>query len=211
MPSSNPTTGLGVAAYVQVSGVNVTPAGSLTGAPTNDPIGGATSGYPQGQGSGAVPSANHPVAQYALTLSLSGATVNGVTYESTEELSAVLKDVADNTITNGGYNQTDAVWIAYCAPAPNTEGWYRPNNFGAVGKSPAYNACVVVLGPSGYDSGYETYDADVVVTANAVGQCVIECQFPTFDNTIGDNDGYNQPEKGPIMFIYAQIVCTVIP
>ena len=89
MPSSNPTTGLGVAAYVQVSGVNVTPAGGLTGAPTNDAIGGATSGYPQGQGSGAVPSANHPVAQYALTLSLSGKTVNGVLYASKAELASM--------------------------------------------------------------------------------------------------------------------------
>ena len=203
MPSSNPTTGLGVAAYVQVSGVNVTPAGGLTGAPTNDAIGGATSGYPQGQGSGASPSANHPVAQYALTLSLSGKTVNGVLYASKAELAAVLKDVANNTITNGGYNQTDVVWEAYCAPAPNTEAWYRPNN-GTAGPN-TYNACVVTLG-----AGYGTYDADVVVTANAVGQCIVEAQFPFADNTLGDNDGYNIPEQTPVQMIYAQIIVTVI-
>lgn len=204
MPSSNPTTGLGVAAYVQVTGPNVQPAGGLTGAPTNDAIGGATSGYPQGQGSGASPSANHPVAQYSLTLSLTGKTVNGVKYNSSAELVAVLKDVANTTIVNGGYNQTDVVWEAYCAPAPNTEGWYRPNN-GTAGPN-TYNACVVTLG-----AGYGTYDADVVVTANAVGQCIVEAQFPTFDNTLGDNDGYNIPEQTPVMMIYAQIIVTVIP
>jgi len=55
------------------------------------------------------------------------------------------------------------------------------------------------------------HDADVVVIANAVGQCIVEAQFPTFDNTIGDNDGYTAPEEGPIMFIYAQVIVTVIP
>lgn len=203
MPSSNPTTGLGVAAYVHVSGVNVTPAGGLTGGPTNDAIGGASSGFPQGQGTGAVPSAGHPVAQYALTLSLSGATVNGVTYSPSAELVASVVDVA-NTAQTGSY-EVDAVWEAYCAPAPNTEGWYRPNNFGAVGKSPAYNACVVILG-----APYGTYDADVVVTANAVGQCIVEAQWPTFDNDLGDNDGYTRPTETPIMMITAQIIVTVL-
>jgi hypothetical protein len=203
MPSSNPTTGIGVAAYVQVSGTNVTPAGGLTGAPTNDAIGGASSGYPQGQGSGAVPSTNHPVAQYALTLSLSGKTVNGVSYPSSALLTAVLKDVLNNNVAGELYTAADVVWEAYCAPAPNTEGWYRPNN-GTAGPN-SYNACVVTL-----DAGYGTYDAEVDVTANAVGQCVVEAQFPTFDNSLGDNDGYNQPEKGPVMFIYAQVIVTVI-
>jgi hypothetical protein len=203
MPSSNPTTGLGVAAYVHVSGVNVTPAGGLTGGPTNDPIG-PTSGFPQGQGTGAVPSTGHPVAQYALTLSLSGATVDGVLYASSAELTASVVDCA-NTAQTGAY-EVDAVWEAYCAPAPNTEGWYRPNNFVPPGKSPKYDAATVILG-----TPYGTYDADVVVTANAVGQCIVEAQWPTFDNDLGDNDGYARPTETPIMMIYAQVVVTVIP
>jgi hypothetical protein len=38
----------------------------------------------------------------------------------------------------------------------------------------------------------------------------VEAQFPTFDNTLGDNDGYNIPEQTPVMMIYAQVVVTVI-
>jgi hypothetical protein len=128
-----------------------------------------------------------------------------VKYSSAAELVAILKDVADTTIVNGGYNVADVVWEAYCAPLSNAaEGWYRPNNGSIAGKQ--YNAAVVTLG-----AGYGTYDADVVVTANAVGQCVVEAQFPTFDNTLGDNDGYNTPEQTPIMMIYAQVVVSVIP
>jgi glycopeptide antibiotics resistance protein len=58
---------------------------------------------------------------------------------------------------------------------------------------------------------YGTYDVDDVITANAVGQCIVEVQYPTFDNSLGDNDGYNISEQGPIMMIYAQIVVSVIP
>jgi hypothetical protein len=64
---------------------------------------------------------------------------------------------------------------------------------------------VVTLG-----AGYGTYDADVVVTANAVGQCIVEAQFPFADNTLGDNDGYNIPEQTPVQMVYAQVVVTVI-
>jgi len=213
MPSSNPTTGLNVAAYVHVAGPNITPAGGLTGGPTNDAIGGASSGFPQGQGTGAVPNAagspagapGRPVAQYALTLSLSNKTVNGVRYMNTCEAVASLVDVADNTVLTSEYYQDNFVWEAYCAPASNAvEGWYRPNN-GTAGPA-TYNACVVTLG-----APYGTYDVDDVITANAVGQCIVEVQYPTFDNSLGDNDGYNISEQGPIMMIYAQIIVTVIP
>jgi hypothetical protein len=201
MPSSNPTTGIGVAAYVHVSGLNVTnPAGGSLVHP------GTTASPINGQGIGATAGGVFPVAQYALTLSLSGATVNGVHYNPSAELIATIVDVLNEPITNGGYNQTDAVWEALCAPAPNTEGWYRPNNGSSTGSATSnYNACVITL-----STPYGTYGADVVVTANALGQCVLECQFPTFDNTLGDNDGYTIPEQGPVMFIYAQVVVTVI-
>jgi len=139
MPSSNPTTGLGVAAYVHIAGANVTsPSGGTTVHP------GAVTNPVNGQGIGATAGGKYPVAQYAVTLSLSGA--YGVSSEV--ELVGSLVDVANNAITNGGYNMTDFVWEAYCAPAPNTEGWYRPNNGSIAGKK--YDACVVTLGSSGY-------------------------------------------------------------
>ena len=212
MPSSNPTTGLGVAAYVHVSGTNIQPAGGLTGAPANDAIGGASSGFPQGQGTGAVPNAagspagapGRPVAQYSLTLSLSGKTVNGVKYNSECLATASLVDVADNAVLTSEYYVDNFVWEAYCAPGPGVEGWYRPNN-GTAGPA-TYNACVVTLG-----AAYGTYDVEDVIIANAAGQCIVEVMYPTFDNSLGDNDGYNVDEQTPIMKIYAQIIVTVIP
>ncbi len=194
MPSSNPTTGIGVAAYVQISGVNIT---NCAGGSTTHP--GTLASPINGQGIGATAGGVFPVAQYALTLSLSNKTINGVKYNSSAELIASIVDVLNEPIANGGYNQTTPTWEAYCAPAPNTEGWYNPNAFSG------YNACVVTLG-----APYGTYDADVVVTANAVGQCIVEAQFPFADNTLGDNGGYNIPEKTPVQMVYAQIICTVI-
>ena len=97
MPSSNPTTGLGVPCYVHVAGINVQNSGGLTGGPTNDPIGGSSSGYPQGQGSGPQTGAagkNQPVAQYSLTLSLSGKTINGVEYNKSCGLVGSVVDVS---------------------------------------------------------------------------------------------------------------------
>ena len=204
-PSSNPTTGLGVPCYAHVAGINVTPAGGLTGGPTNDPIGGAASGVPQGQGTGAVPSKpSFPVAQYALTLSLSGKTYNGVAYAKSCGLVGSVVDVADNVIPNADlytYLPANFIWQAY--QSFSTDTWYRPNA-GSAGPN-TYNGQVVSLGTS-----YGTYDADVVVTANAVGQCVVECQFPTFDNSLGDNTGYNPEDKTPEMMIYAQVIVTVV-
>jgi len=201
MPSSNPTTGLGIPCYVHVSGINVQPAGGLTGAPSNTPIG-STGGFPQGQGSGASPSKpSSPVAQYSLTLSLSGKTINGVAYAKSCGLLGAVVDVSDTVIPNSEYTLANFVWQAY--QSFSTDTWYRPNA-GTAGPN-TYNGEVVSLGAS-----YGTYDADVVVTANAVGQCVVECQYPTFDNSLGDNTGYNPEEKSPDMMIYAQIIVTVV-
>jgi hypothetical protein len=165
-----------------------------------------------GQGIGATAGSGFPVAQYALTLSLSnGSGVYG-SYDygdpSSELVVASLVDVADNPVPSSEYYQDNFVWEAYCAPAPNAApSWYRPNNGSATG-NPAkpYNAAVVSLG-----TPYGTYDADVVITANAVGQCIVECQYPVYDNSLGDNDGSNPASQTPIMMIYAQIVVTVVP
>jgi hypothetical protein len=202
MPSSNPTNGLGVPCYVHVSGINVQNSGNLTGGPTNRAIG-ATAGTPQGQGSGpqtGTAGQFKPVAQYALTLSLSGATYNGVAYAKSCGLVGSVVDVSGTVIPNSEYTLANFIWEAYQSFSKDT--WYRPNA-GTAGPN-TYNGEVVSLGAS-----YGTYDADVVVTANAVGQCVVECSYPTFDNSLGDNTGYNPEDEQPVMAIFAQIVVTV--
>ena len=144
---------------------------------------------------------NKPVAQYSLTLSLSGKTINGVAYDKSCGLVGSVVDVSGTTIPNSEYNLANFIWEAYQSYSADT--WYRPNA-GTAGPN-TYNGQVVSLGAS-----YGTYDADVVVTAVSVGQCVVECQYPTFDNSLGDNTGYNPEEKTPDMMIYAQIVVTVV-
>jgi hypothetical protein len=203
MPSSNPTTGLGVPLYVHVSGTNVQNSGNLTGGPTNSPIG-ATAGTPQGQGSGpqtGTAGQYRPVAQYALTLSLSGATYNGVAYHNSCALIGSVVDCSGTVIPNSEYTLANFIWEAYQSYSKDL--WYRPNA-GTAGPN-TYNGEVVSLGAS-----YGTYDADVVVTANAVGQAVIECSYPFADNSLGDNTGYNPEDETPVQAIYCQIVCTVV-
>lgn len=82
MATPNPTTGVGVIAYVQATATPV----ALTAI---------------GAGAG---STNHPVAQYAVTLSLANSATTTVT--------AVLKDVANTTESTGHANV--AVFKAYC-------------------------------------------------------------------------------------------------
>jgi hypothetical protein len=89
MASSNPTTGIGVIAYVQATASPV----ALTSTGVN------------GQGNGAgTGSTNHPVAQYAVTLSLANS--------PTTTLTAVLKDVANTTESSSNGNV--AKFKAYC-------------------------------------------------------------------------------------------------
>lgn len=187
-PQHTPTDGLNVAAFVQVTGTNVVNnsggAGSAQG----------TTGFPLGQGIGAAPSANHPVAQYALTLSLSAATVNGVSYAATCQLTTVLKDVANTTYTPSG----SPVYRSYGDPgnkAGSAPAWYNPSNF------------------SGYHADVASVSSSGLITARNIGQTVIEVAFPTFDNTLG-NDPNASGDAGmagePKNFIYAQINVYVI-
>ena len=187
-PQHTPTDGLGVAAYVQVTGTNVVNnsggAGSAQG----------TQGFPLGQGIGAAPSSHHPNAQYELTLSLSAATVNGVAYAATCQLTTVIKDVANTTYTPVG----SPVYRSYGDPA-NKAGaapaWYHPSNI------------------SGYDPNVASVSSSGLVTARHAGQTIVEVAFPTFDNTLG-NAGNTSGDAGmagePIMMIYCQIVVNVI-
>ena len=120
-PQHTPTDGLGVAAYVQVTGTNVV--NNSGGAGTAQ----GTQGFPLGQGIGAAPSSYHPNAQYELTLSLSAATVNGVTYAATCQLTTVIKDVANTTYTPVG----SPVYRSYGDPANkagSAPAWYHPSN-----------------------------------------------------------------------------------
>lgn len=112
-PQHNPTDGLGVAAYVTLTGTGLTnPSGGSLAHPGSN---GAN-----GQGIGATSGGVFPNAQYALTLSLAGT--------STCQLTTVIKDVQNNT-----YSQVTApTYFSYGDPA-NKAGsppaWYNPSNF----------------------------------------------------------------------------------
>ena len=191
-PQHNPTDGLGVAAYVQVTGTNVTNRSGGAGAAQG------TAGVPLGQGIGAAPSTNHPVAQYALTLSLSAATVNGVSYAATCQLTTILKDVKNNTYSTS--NTANTVYKSYNDPAAGSPSWYRPSpglsGNGKLGTQVAYNANIASVSSTG------------LVTAISEGQAAIEIQFPTFDNVMTPED--NTETGNPTQMIYVQVLVTVI-
>jgi hypothetical protein len=199
-PQHNPTDGLGVAAYVQVTGTNIvnTSGGS---AKTQGTTGVGQLG--QGIGSGAQVGGTgvYPVGQYALTLSLSAATVNGVTYADTCQLTTVLADAKNNVYTTS--NTGNVTYRSYGDPA-NSAGsapsWYRPSNGSATGSSTStYNPNVASVSSSG------------LITGRHLGQTIIEVAFPTFDNTLGNGPQVSDGLAAePIMMVYCQIVCTVI-
>jgi hypothetical protein len=185
-PQHNPTDGKGVAAYVQVTGTNVVNnsggAGSAQG----------TTGFPLGQGIGAAPSTNHPVAQYELTLSLASKTVNGVSYANTCQLTTVLKDVANTTYTAVG----SPVYRSYGDPANkagSAPAWYKPSDF------------------TGYNPNVASVSSSGLVTSRNAGQTIVEVAFPTFDNTLGNGPQVTGGLTAePIQMIFVQIVVNVI-
>jgi hypothetical protein len=186
-PQHNPTDGLAVAAYVQVTGTNVVNNSGGAGAAQG------TTGFQLGQGIGAVPSAKHPQAQYELTLSLASKTVNGVAYSNTCQLTTVVKDVANATYTP---RIGSPVYKSYGNPVG---AFYNPSNSisgnGLLANQVAYSALTASVSASG------------LVTGLHVGQTIIGVQFPVFDNTLG-----NEPTMGnPQEMVYAQIVVNVIP
>lgn len=187
-PQHNPTDGLGVAAYVQVTGTGITnrAGGGLT---TGTEMTGA--GYPNGQGIGGVASTNHPVAQYALSLSVSAS--GGLA--ATCQLTTVLKDVANTTYSTS--NSGNTVYKSYNNPAAGSPSWYRPSpgTTGGTTGNTTYNASVASVSSTG------------LITALFPGQAIIEVQFPTFDNVMTPED--DATTGNPTQMIYAQIVCTV--
>lgn len=191
-PQHTPTDGKGVAAYVQVTGTNITNCASggttvATEATPND-----TRGL-NGQGYGAVASTNHPVAQYALTLSLASKTYGGTVYSNTCQLTTVLKDVTNTTYTPVG----SPVYKSYNDPLASSPAWYRPSRGTA--------------GPETYNENVASVSSSGLITAIAAGSAVIEVQFPTFDFVAASNDPEPTQASGdPVMMIYCQILVSVV-
>jgi hypothetical protein len=213
------TSAMQVAQVIQLSGTGVTAVGVDLG--NQDSVENANSFGAVGQGHGAHPTAHagdsRPVAQYGVTLSLSGATVNGVVYPKSVALIATVVDPLNDTVPAGQYYEGyEFNWVAL-GSVPKNAGTYfnRTNNFVSTNAapasgSPAYPAgAVVTLGtPSG------TYDADITITAAAVGQCVVKVQAPWANNNLGEvqDDGYDSPPgfNTPLMGIETELVVTVI-
>jgi hypothetical protein len=200
-PQHNPTDGLAVAAYVQVTSSNERGPSNLTN-PANGGLTVSTEATAHdatglnGQGYGAVAGANHPQAQYQLQLSLSNKTIGGVIYSNTSQLTAVIKDVANTTYTP---RIGSPVYKSYGAPA--TGGFFNPSNAisgnGLLANQVAYNARVASVSATG------------LVTARAVGQCIVEVQFPVFDNVMTPETDADTAD--PTQMIYVQIVVNVVP
>jgi len=128
--------------------------------------------------------------EYSLTLSLSDA--GG--YSSSVVATAVMEDVAGSAYSPVG----EIVVKSYANPSAGSPAWYNPDNFSG------YDADIVSVSDTASISvGSETF----LITGLAVGQGIVEVQFPTFDNTNGDDSTTGNPKD----MIYAQIVVTVIP
>lgn len=184
-PQHTPTDGLGVAAYVTLSG------SSGSSVITNSSGGSNKSQGSNGQGigPGTAASGSFPVAQYALTLSVSAA--GG--YASSLAVTATLEDVANNSYTPVGSIEAKS----YNNPSAGSPSWYRPSNFAG------YSADVASVTDTSASAGNEVF----TITALNPGQAIVECQFPTFDNTNGDDSNTDNPKD----MIYVQVVVTVIP
>lgn len=187
MSSSNPTTGLGVAAYILL-------AGSSGSSVIHNSSGGTAKnngGNGQGVGPGAptAGSGTSPVAQYSLTLSVSAA--GG--YASSLAVTATLVDAQNNAYNPNG----DIVVKSYNNPSAGSPAWYRPSNFAG------YSADVAGVSTTDLSAGNEEF----TITALNPGQAIVECQFPTFDNTEGDQSQTGNPND----MIYVQVVVTVVP
>jgi hypothetical protein len=192
-PQHTPTDGLGVAAYVTLSGSNGSSVITNSSGGSNKSNG----NNGQGIGPGTAASGAFPVAQYALTLSVSAA--GG--YASSLAVTAALKDVSNSAYTPVG----NIVAKSYNNPSAGSPSWYRPSNFAG------YSADVASVAEASVSAGNEVF----TITALNPGQAIVECAFPTFDNTLGNQaSGQMNPspeQLNPLMAIYVQVVVTVIP
>lgn len=185
-PQPTPTTGLNVAAYITLSGSS----GSSVIHNSSGGANAANGANGQGIGPGTAASGTKPVAQYSLTLSVAAA--GG--YVASLAVTAALKDVANSAYTPVG----NIVVKSYNNPGVfGTPAWYKPSNFAG------YDANVASVSEATVSAGNEVF----TITALAPGQAVIECQFPTFDNTNGVSSGTGNPFD----MVYVQVVVTVLP
>jgi hypothetical protein len=185
-PQHTPTDGLGVAAYVQLSG--------SSGSSVIEAVGTA---FP-GQGNGASASGTKPNAQYGLTLSVSGA--GG--YASSLAATASLVDAQNNPYDPSDLDQFTA--ISYNNPSAGSPSWYRPSP-GSSGGSSAYDADVASISAAGISGS----TSSVTITALNPGWAVCEVAFATFDNTLGNTA--QPPADQPVMKIFVQVLVQVIP
>ena len=194
-PQHTPTDGLGVAAYVTLSGSS----GSSVIYNSSGGANKSNGNNGQGIGPGTAASGHFPVAQYSLTLSVSAA--GG--YASSLAVTAALVDVGNNAYTPVG----TIVAKSYNNPSAGSPAWYNPSNFAG------YSADVASVSESGVSSSNEVF----TITALNPGQAIVECAFPTFDNTLGNQEPQSPPSPpnpetlNPLMAIYAQVVVTVLP
>ena len=216
-PQHNPTDGLGVAAYVVLSGTNLTNlnGGSVGHPGTMGPVG-ANGIAGNGQGKGATEGGNgspatapgFPVAQYALTLSLSGTGA-----PTTEEVYLGCVDVENNPYA------ADQPFVVRSLnnPSAGSPAWYRPSPGSSGGTTGAnasgYDADIASATlQDGYGYGYGDDDGVMVVTALSVGQAIVEVCYPLFDFQFANVDLVPAGKYGnPLQFAYAQIVVTVTP
>jgi hypothetical protein len=198
-PQHTPTDGLGVAAYVTLSGTGLTnmSAGTLTHPGSN----GAG-----GQGIGATAGGVFPVAQYRLVLSLTSSGGN--------QLFATLTAAAVDVQNNVYAAIANFVAVSYGNPSTDGDGdapaWYNPSNGpSGNGKNPVgnYSADIASASASG---------ATITITALNVGRTDIGVQLPTFDNNLGDAsagtvDGGSPMQHNPNNMIYALVHVVVLP
>ena len=150
-PSNAPgTNGVQVAQYIQVTGAGLTAVGVDLG--LQDSVENANSFGAVGQGHGAHPTAHagdsRPVPQYGITLSLSGATVNGVVYSKSVGLIAAVVDVLNDTVPAGEYYEGfEFNWVALGSVPKNAGTFFnRTNNFVSTERGPCIGVSCVSRG-----------------------------------------------------------------
>jgi hypothetical protein len=131
---------------------------------------------------------------YSVTLSVSAAGGNA----SSVVLTPVLVDAKNNS-----YSATSASWVYRSYNDPQI----TESTFSSLSPSVSYTAKVASVGASGAST--------VTVTALAVGQAIIEVEYPTFDNTegsitVGNLGGASAGTTVPKDAIYTQVIVTVV-
>jgi hypothetical protein len=89
------------------------------------------------------------------------------------------------------------VYKSYNDPQAGSPAWYKPSRGTA--------------GPNTYNDNVASVSATGLITGLAVGQAVIEVQFPTFDFVASSLDPEPTQASGdPVQMIFRQILVTVV-